>query len=143
MSEEDDQDFIKDYLTWMKGSLVQFDSLHIYNFGYQRNLPLPSIALSPESSLRFDLQTTGLHTPSRRSIVVIGERYDGRYQDILQIIDRIQEDSQSLPFAVFVKIAEEVVFANVSTYMAPATLVRACFLFPTRSYIVYFKIRKN
>ena len=92
MSELEEQDFIKDYLTWMKGPVVQFESLHIYNFGYQRALPLPSIALSPESKVRFNLQTSGMQIPSRRFIVVIGDKYLGRYQDIMQIIDTIQED---------------------------------------------------
>ena len=36
MSEDDDHDFILKYLNWMKGSTLQADSLHIYNFGYER-----------------------------------------------------------------------------------------------------------
>ena len=123
MSEAEEHDFMKDYLTWMKGSLVKFESLHIYNFGYQSSLPLPSIALSPETKLRFNLQTSGMQTPSRRSIVVIGEKYLGRYQDIMQIIDTIQEDSQALPFAIFLQTEEEVKLENISSHMTPAALV--------------------
>ena len=47
MSEEDDHSFMLDYLTWMKGSSVKAETLHIYSFGYERNLPLPSIPLTP------------------------------------------------------------------------------------------------
>ena len=123
MSELEEQDFIKDCLTWMKGPLLQFESLHIYNFGYQRPLPLPSIALTPVSTVRFNLQTSGLQTPSRRSIVVIGEKYLGRYHDIVPIIDRIQEEGQALPFAIFVQTELEVTLENISSHMAPAPLV--------------------
>ena len=123
MSELEEQDFIKDYMTWMKGPRVQFESLHIYNFGYQRNLPLPSIALSPDSKLRFNLQRSGMQTPSRRSIVIIGDGYLGRYQEIMLIVDRIQEDSQALPFAIFVQTEEEVRLENISSHMMPASLV--------------------
>ena len=123
MSELEEHDFLKDYLTWMKGPVVQFESLHIYNFGYQRNLPLPSFALSPDSKLRFNLQTSGLQTPSRRSIVIIGEKYLGRYQDIVPMIDRIQEESQALPFAIFLQTEEEVKLENITSHMAPAAVV--------------------
>ena len=33
MSEVDVQDLMLDFLSWMKGSAVKADSLHIYNFG--------------------------------------------------------------------------------------------------------------
>ena len=123
MSEAEEHGFIREYLTWMKGSLIQFESLHIYNFGYQRNLPLPSIALSPDSKLKFNLQRSGMQTPSRRSIVIIGDGYLGRYQEIMTIVDRIQEDSQALPFAIFVQTEEEVKLENISSHMMPAALV--------------------
>ena len=71
MSEIEEQDFISDYVTWMKGTRVQSESLHVYNFGYERSLPLPSIALRPDSTLRFNLQTSGIQTPSRWSMVVM------------------------------------------------------------------------
>ena len=60
-----------DFLTWMKGSKVNPESLHVYNFGYKRSLPLPSLPLTPESQLKFNLQSTGMETPSRWSIVVL------------------------------------------------------------------------
>ena len=118
MTEE--QDFIEDYLTWMKGSTIRFDSLHVYNFGYERNLPIPSIALTPESKLKLNLQTSGMQTPSRSSIVIIGEKYVGRFQEIMTIIDRIHEDTQALPFAIFVQTEEEIQIKNVTSHMTPA-----------------------
>ena len=123
MSVEEEHDFIEDYVSWMKGSEGKFEALHVFNFGYVRSLPLPSIAVSPDSRLRFNLQTSGMQTPSRRSIVVIGEKYLGRYQDIMQIIDTIQEDSQALPFAIFLQTEEEVKLENISSHMTPAALV--------------------
>ena len=94
MSEKDEQDFIEDYLVWMKGPRIKCESLHVYNFGYQRNLRLPSIALTPDSKLTLNLQISGMQTPSRRSIVVIGRQYLHRFQDIMNIIDKIHEDTQ-------------------------------------------------
>ena len=123
MSEREKQDFLKDYLTWMKGPGLDQESLTVYNFGYERPLPFPSIALTPDTTMRFNLQTSGMQTPSRWSIVVIGEKYLGRYQDIMQIIDTIQEDSQALPFAIFVQTELEVTLENITSHMAPAAVV--------------------
>ena len=78
MSTREEHDFIEEYVTWMKGSVVKYESLHIYIFGYDRPLPLPSIALTPDTTMSFNLQTSGMETPSRRSIVIIGEKYLGR-----------------------------------------------------------------
>ena len=97
MSEKDEQDFIEDYLVWMKGPRIRYESLHVYNFGYQRNLRLPSIALTPDSKLTLNLRISGMQTPSRRSIVVIGRHYLHRFQDIMNIIDKIHEDTQGKP----------------------------------------------
>ena len=120
MSVREDHDFIEDYLTWMKGSTIRFDSLHVYNFGYERNLPIPSIALTPESKLKLNLQTSGMQTPSRSSIVIIGEKYIGRFQEIMTIIDRIHEDTQALPFAIFVQTEDEVMMETPTSHVSPS-----------------------
>ena len=120
MSVREDHDFIEDYLTWMKGSTIRFDSLHVYNFGYERNLPIPSIALTPESKLKLNLQTSGMQTPSRSSIVIIGEKYVGRFQEIMTIIDRIHEDTQALPFVIFVQTEDEVMMETPTSHVSPS-----------------------
>ena len=120
MSVREDHDFIEDYLTWMKGSTIRFDSLHVYNFGYERNLPIPSIALTPESKLKLNLQTSGMQTPSRSSIVIIGEKYVGRFQEIMTIIDRIHEDTQALPFVIFVQTDDEVLMGTPTSHVSPS-----------------------
>ena len=120
MSEKEEHDFIIDYLTKMKGLDLEKESLHVYNFGYNRPLPFPSIALTPDSTLRFNLQTFGMETPSRRSIVVVGEKYVGRFQELMFIVDRIHEDTQALPFTIFVETDEEIQIKNVTSHMTPA-----------------------
>ena len=120
MSVREDHDFIEDYLTWMKGSTIRFDSLHVYNFGYERNLPIPSIALTPESKLKLNLQTSGMQTPSRWSIVIIGEKYVGRFREIMTIIDRIHEDTQALPFVIFVQTEDEVMMETPTSHVSPS-----------------------
>ena len=55
--------------------------------------------------------------------MIIGDGYLGRYQEIMLIVDRIQEDSQALPFAIFVQTEEEVRLENISSHMMPASLV--------------------
>lgn len=112
-----ERDFFKDYMTWMKGSLIKYESLHIYNFGYKRALPLPSIALTPDSTWWFNLQTSGLQTPSRRSIVIIGEKYLGRFGEIMSIVGRIQEETQSLPFAIFLQTRYEINLDNLTSHL--------------------------
>ena len=114
MSTREEHDFLEEYVTWMKGSVVKYESLHIYNFGYERPLPLPSIALTPDSTMRFNLQTSGMQTPSRWSIVIIGEKYLGRLGEIMTLVDRIQEETQALPFAIFLQSEEEI---NISSPM--------------------------
>ena len=114
MSETDELDFIMDYVTWMKGPGVQFDSLIIYNFGYERPLLFLSIALTPGSTLRFNLQTSGIQAQSRSSIAVVGEKYVGKLEEIMLEVGRIHEDTQALPFAIFLQSEYEI--ENMSVY---------------------------
>ena len=114
MSETEDQDFITDCVTWMKGPGVQFESIVIFNFGYERPLPLPSIAADTKSTLSFNLQTSGMHTQSRSSIVVVGKKYVGRFEEIMLSVHRIHEDTQALPFAIFLQSEHEIKLENMS-----------------------------
>ena len=106
---------MKDYLTWMKPGL-DLDSLTVYTFGYKRPLPFPSIALTPDSTLRLNLQTSGIHSQSRSSIVVIGEKYIGRFGEIMTKVDRIHDDTQALPFAIFLQSKNEVNLINMKSH---------------------------
>ena len=120
MSEVDVQDLMLEYLFWMKGSAVKADSLHIYNFGYERSLPLPSVPLTPDSKLKFNLQTSGMETPSKWSLVIIGKKYVDRFDEIMEVVDRIHEDTQGLPFAIFVQTEKEIDVKNITSHMTPA-----------------------
>ena len=114
------KEFMLDYITWMKGSAVKADSLHIYNFGYERSLPLPSVPLTPDSKLKFNLHISGMETPSKWSLVIIGEKYVDRFDEVMEMVDRIHEDTQGLPFAIFVQTEEEIQIKNVTSHMTPA-----------------------
>ena len=123
MSEREEHDFLKDYLTWMKGPGLDQDSLQVYNFGYDRPLPFPSISLTLDSTLRFDLQTSGMQTQSRGSTVVIGKKYLGRFGEIMTVVDRIHEDTQALPLAIYAETEEDIKTSNISSHETPS-LVR-------------------
>ena len=101
MTEREEQDFLKEYLTWMKGPGLDQESLTVYNFGYERPLPFPSISLTPDTTMSFNLQTSEMQTQSRGSTVVIGEIYLDRSGEILTEVERIHEESQALPFAIY------------------------------------------
>ena len=116
MSEKEEHDFIIEYLTKMKGLDLEKEPLHVYNFGYDRPLPFPSIALTPDSTLRFNLQTSGMGTPSRRSIVVVGQKYVGRFVELMLIIDRIHEDTQALPSDIFLQSAKEIKIEDMTSH---------------------------
>ena len=115
MSESEEQDFLKDSLTWMKGPGLDQESLLVYNFGYDRPLPFPSIALTPDSTLRLNLQTSGMGTPSRWSIAVVGEKYVGRFEELMLVVDRIHEDTQALPSDIFLQSKNEIQLQNISS----------------------------
>ena len=120
MSTREEHDFIEEYLTWMKGPGLDQDSLTVYNFGYERPLPFPSISLTPDTTMRFNLQTSGMQTPSRWSIVIIGEKYLGRFGEIMSVVDRIHEDTQYLPSVIFLETKEEIKLQNFSSHITPA-----------------------
>ena len=120
MSEKDDNTFMLEYISWMKGSAVKVNSLLIYNFGYKRSLPLPSVPLTPDSKLKINLKPSGLQTSNRQSLVVIGEKYVDRFDEVMEVVDRIHEDTQALPFAIFVQTEEEIQIKNVTSHMTPA-----------------------
>ena len=115
MSEMEEHEFIQDYLTWMKPGLDQ-EALTILNFGYDRPLPFPSIALTPNSTLRLNLQTSGLHTQSRSSIAVVGEKYVDRFEEIMLDVERIHEDTQALPLATFLQTKHEIKLMNLRSH---------------------------
>ena len=135
MSEREEQDFLKDYLTWMKGPGLDQESLHIYNFGYERTLPFPSISLTPDSTLRLKLQTSGMQTQSRWSTVVIGKKYLDRFEEIMTVIDRIHEDTQALPFAIFVETEDDMKITNISSHVTPTLVTHFISLCPPLSII--------
>ena len=116
MSEKEEHDFIIDYLTDMKGLVLDQDSLLVYNFGYDRPLTFPSIALTPDSTLRFNLQTSGIHAQSRRSIAVVGEKYLRKLDEIMLLIVRIHEDTQALPLATFLQSKSEIKFEQLRSH---------------------------
>ena len=113
MSEKEENDFIIDYLTETKGFDLDKESLLVYNFGYDRPLPFPSISLTPDTTLKFNLQTSGIHAQSRRSIAVVGEKYVGRFEEIMLVVDRIHEESQGLPSAIFLQSKYEIKLDNM------------------------------
>ena len=123
MSEREEQDFLTEYLTWMGGPGLDLESLHVYNFGYDRPLPFPSIALTPDTNLTFNLQTSGIHAQSRRSIVVVGEKYLGRFGEIITVVDRIHDETQALPLVIYVETEDDIRPTNISSHVTP-TLVR-------------------
>ena len=141
MSETEEQDFITDYVTWMKGLGVEMDSLLVYNFGYERTLMLPSLALPPDSTLRFNLRTSGLHTQSRSSIAVVGEKYVGRFEEIMKVVDRIHEETQALPFAIFMQSEDEIKLENMNSHHVretPALVRILSFLQSSRTHTKTF-----
>ena len=99
------------------------DSLTFYNFGYERPLPFPSISLSPDTTMRFNLQTSGMQTQSRASTVVIGEKYVDRFGEIMTVVDRIHEETQALPLSIYVETEHDIKTTNISSRVTP-TLVR-------------------
>ena len=134
MSEREEHDFLKEYLTWMKGPGLDQESLHVYNFGYERPLPFPSISLTPDTTMSFNLQSSGMQTQSRWSTVVIGKKYLDRFEEIMTVVERIHEESQALPFAIFVETEDDIKATNVSSRVTPSLvriLFRAVVLTPT------------
>ena len=65
MSEDDEQEFITEYLSWLRGGDDSPAHMEIYNFGYEGELPVPSIALTPDSDLKAVFSTTIGWGPSR------------------------------------------------------------------------------
>ena len=116
MSEREESDFINSYLSEMKGFDLDKESLLVYNFGYDRPLPFPSISLTPDTTLKFNLQTSGIHAQSRRSIAVVGQKYVGRFEEIMLVVDRFHEESQSLPSDIFLQSKYEIKLENMSSH---------------------------
>ena len=115
MSEIEEHEFMKGYLTWMKPG-IDLNALTVYNFGYDRPLPFSSIAMTPNNTLRLNLQTSGIHSQSRSSIAVVGEKYVGRFEEIMLDVERIHEDTQALPTATFLQTKHEINLMNLRSH---------------------------
>ena len=136
MSVREEHDFLKDYLTWMKGPGLDQDSLQVYNFGYNRPLPFPSIALTPDTKIRLNFQTSGMQTPNRISIVVIGKKYLSELGQIMTVVERLHEDTAALPFAIFVDSVDDIETSdNISSHVTPS-LVRIFIIQSSLYYIL-------
>ena len=133
MSEREEHDFLKDHLTWMKGPGLDQESLTVYNFGYEGPLPFPSISLTPDTTMRFNLQNSGMQTQSRASTVIIGEKYIDRFGEIMTVVDRIHEETQSLPLSIYVETEDDIKTSNISSHETP-TLVRILYRCSLRCY---------
>ena len=116
MSEKEENDFINSYLSEAEGFDLDKESLLVYNFGYDRPLPFPSISLTPDTTMKFNLQTSGIHAQSRRSIAVVGEKYVGRFEEIMLVVDRIHEESQGLPSDIFLQSKYEIKLEKMGSH---------------------------
>ena len=116
MSDMELSNFLTESLAVMGVSDMDQYSLTVLNFGYARPLPFPAIALTPNTKLRLNLQTSGIQSQSRRSIAVIGKKYMGKFEDIMLDIERIHEDTQALPLAIFVQTKSEDNLSKLSSH---------------------------
>ena len=66
-----------------------------------------------------------MQTPNRWSIVIIGEKYIDRFGDIMSVVGRIHEETQALPFVIFLQTEDEIKLENISSHETPA-LVGSC-----------------
>ena len=68
MSDSELSDFLTESLTMMGVSEMDQISLNVLNFGYARPLPFPAIALTPNTKLRLNLQTSGIKVVKARML---------------------------------------------------------------------------
>ena len=113
MSDMELSNFLTESLTVMGVSEMDQYSLTVLNFGYARPLPFPAIALTPNTKLRLNLQTSGIQSQSRRSIVIVGKKFLSEFENIMLDIERIHEDTQALPLAIFVQTKNEINLTNL------------------------------
>ena len=115
LSESELSDFFTESLTVMGVSDMDQISINVLNFGYARPLPFPAIALTPNTKLRLNLQTSGIHQ-SRRSIAIVGEKFLSEFENIMLDIERIHEETQALPLAIFVQTKSEDNLSKLSSH---------------------------
>ena len=116
MSDMELSNFLTESLTMMGVSEMDQISINVLNFGYTRPLPFPAIALTPNTKLRLNLQTSGIQSQSRRSIAMVGEKFLNEFENIMLDIERIHEDTQALPLAIFVQTKSEDNLSKLSSH---------------------------
>ena len=135
LSHEWRDNFIHHILNWMnEDDVINCHNFFSINFGY-KSLSSTDIRLSldsdSDSHLQLNVGTFGIKSPTKKTIVVIGGKYLGRVDEVMKMVDRITEDIQWMPLAVFLmteKPGQDVKF-NVSArdnmsptmYQVPAT----------------------
>ena len=72
----------------------------ILNFGHESNVPFPQIKMSPDQDL---LTISGLVSryPNKCFIAIIGHKYLDQVDHIMRMVDRISDDIEWMPYAVF------------------------------------------
>ena len=95
---------LKNLLYWQKGSDVLSEhGCFILSFGYSDPFFYPATIVSLDLDLNISLNvgTHGNQSPNKCAIVVIGGKYLGQVDDVMDSVDKITEDIDMMPYAVF------------------------------------------
>ena len=67
--------------------------------------------------MKLNLQTFGLQTQSKWSVVIIGEKYVERLYEVMEIVNRIHEDT-GLPIVIFIHVKSSPIICSKSPLLA-------------------------
>ena len=97
MTNDEKIDFIQNVIKWQEGFDVLNDKGY-FNLNFDSKLhSIPGLKLSLDSDTHLNVGTLGLNSPSKYSIVVIGDKYLEQVDKVMGIVDKIAW----MPYAVF------------------------------------------
>ena len=76
----------------------------IFNFGHKETFSYSEIKLSLGPKLHLNIGTDGLNFLGKCSIVVIGGKYLQQVDEVMRMVDKITEDLDWMPYAVFLMV---------------------------------------
>ena len=128
----DEEKFIENILRWQRRyDVLSHDRCLIMKFGHLQPFTHPSLQLTLEPGYQLNVGTLGSYSPSKCSIVVIGGKYLEQVDEVMRMVDKITEDLDWMPYAVFLMAEKpgQAIKINVSTrgstsptiYQVPAT----------------------
>ena len=101
MSSGEAYQFVELTTSWKQGHKFLLENCIVYNFGFEKEIPLTQISMDLSSDFKVSLKTKGIEAPNLCSLVFVAGRYVERLNEVVKIVDGVTKATDNVPKAVY------------------------------------------